>query len=77
MFKRKKITVTALLVVFVFAASCYIFRTAAVRQTFASEAFTVILDAGHGALVDCFNLQASHRERLDTLSLLCYHILEN
>ena len=54
MFKRKKIILTALFAVLVFAVSCYVFRTAAVRQTFASDAFTVVLDAGHGALGECF-----------------------
>ena len=49
MFKRKKLTVTALMMVLIFAASCYVFRTAAVRQTLASDAFKVILDAGHGS----------------------------
>ncbi len=49
MFKRKRVTIAAIALVFAFAVVCCIRDSAHIKQTFSAEPFTVILDAGHGS----------------------------
>ncbi len=53
-FTKRHMIIPLLLVTVVFAAGMYA-RVCDSRRTFSSSDFKVVLDAGHGAFVKCFN----------------------